>query len=829
MSEGADVGEDTGGTCDSCVPSTANKENGVGVANLYYSALGAKGVASAATQCEGWGRHFHHSSSGGGFATPFALSSTLAPHSTLTPAAAKTTEGVTQKSLSLETTEPDSTMSECLSSLMSEFGRTRRRRRREQLTLENSVDGEKQVHDLEQALQSLEEMQRENKERMRLGVSYASCNRTWSPNERNPEVSERPGKHLVHFFRTQSVDGLVICEKPKRCALKRVMTSSAMPEPNPTTPIPVPLQTQHENSPIHGKSSSPPNRRVSSAITKASGFWLDESREFDTPFARKESKLQTSPSLTTKVARESTGTAEKHAVPPRSNPSPPSRGLATPHRVSSGGGPHRPSTEEKKAVNSHCSLESITNGVDAEGKWCASPVIDDGKGTCGETNSGKKANSGKRCLLRRVGRSTSPPIIILTVDSRRNMGEENARRLLSAEPIRSPELLARLMPHNSSASARPAVNNVPKKHSPEKAATRSVIVKSMPRSPIEEAVSQLPTTKAASRSPTTKELLSDTRAAMTSESTTKTVAATTAATAAATTAATAAAKATVPKDSPPREAAKTRVPIQTRNSFLGMAPAAPAVSSVVADKPKVEERQAPWRQPASQATQPSLGKYSEVLEVLVSTGAASKTSTSPTDRNAASFPMSKQRKIKTTNGLPKTTVVFSVEPKTKTRSQPETHLGGSVHAPLAVMGQAAAATMRRRASGAATRFTSWCRDEPASALDKDVHRGTKGKSSMHSSEAGSSAPKPPTLQQLSRRRKSLSVLTYESSFERDACGPLNTDRRRANRVRAVRCGPIGEIQSPKQLVPFCTECGKRHLSEKVKFCAFCGHKRESVG
>ncbi|ESL07266.1 hypothetical protein TRSC58_05047 [Trypanosoma rangeli SC58] len=322
MSEGADVGEDIVGACDNCAPSTANKENGVGMANLYYSVLGAKDVAPAAAQREGWGRHFHHSTSEGGFATPFALSSTIAPHGTLVQAAVKTTGGATQKSVSLEMTGPDSTVSESFSSFMSEFGRTRRRRRREQLTFENPVDGEKQMHDLEQALQSLEEMQRENKERMRLGVSYVSSSRAWSPKEKSSEIFERSGRQLVHFFRTQSVDGLVISEKPKRCALKRVMTSSAMPEPNPTTPIPVPLQTQQENFPVYGKSSSPRNRRVNSAMTKSSGFWLDESREFDTPFARKDSKLQTSPSLMTKSCKgvnrhrgESGSTATKRPFP----------------------------------------------------------------------------------------------------------------------------------------------------------------------------------------------------------------------------------------------------------------------------------------------------------------------------------------------------------------------------------------------------------------------------------------------------------------------------------------------------------------------------------
>ncbi|RNF27542.1 uncharacterized protein Tco025E_00192 [Trypanosoma conorhini] len=437
------------------------------------------------------------------------------------------------------------------------------------------------------------------------------------------------------------------------------------------------------------------------------------------------------------------------------------------------------------------------------------------------------------------------------------MGEEDARRLLSAEPIRSPELLSRLMPHNT--AARLAAAHVPKKHSPEKAASRSPtnqpasrspIEKSASRSPIEKVVPRSPTNQSASRSPIEKSASrspiektvprsptiqpasrspiektvsrspiektvsrSPVAKELPSEQTAKTTALT---------------KATTAKESTPQEAKQPRVPIPTRNSFLGVDPAAPVVPVVIADKPKTGESPGVQRQSAAAATRPSLGKSTEMLEVLVSTGAGAKRSSSPRDRKAASFPPSQQRRIKSTNGSSKVTVVFSGEPKTKTQSQPERRIGGLGHGPLAVTGQAATANMRRRASAAATRVTTWRRDEPAPTLEKDVLRGTKSRSPLHSSEAGSTASKPPALQQLSWRRKSLSVLTLAASRERDPYCPLNTDRRVPNKVRAVRRGPIGELESPKQLVPFCTECGKRHLSEKVKFCAFCGHKRECV-
>lgn len=35
-----------------------------------------------------------------------------------------------------------------------------------------------------------------------------------------------------------------------------------------------------------------------------------------------------------------------------------------------------------------------------------------------------------------------------------------------------------------------------------------------------------------------------------------------------------------------------------------------------------------------------------------------------------------------------------------------------------------------------------------------------------------------------------------------------------------------EPSSSARAVPFCTECGRRHIDERAKFCAFCGHKRE---
>lgn len=38
-----------------------------------------------------------------------------------------------------------------------------------------------------------------------------------------------------------------------------------------------------------------------------------------------------------------------------------------------------------------------------------------------------------------------------------------------------------------------------------------------------------------------------------------------------------------------------------------------------------------------------------------------------------------------------------------------------------------------------------------------------------------------------------------------------------------------EAQPPTTaLVPFCIECGHRHIDEGAKYCAFCGHKRECV-
>ncbi|CCW68439.1 unnamed protein product [Phytomonas sp. Hart1] len=38
----------------------------------------------------------------------------------------------------------------------------------------------------------------------------------------------------------------------------------------------------------------------------------------------------------------------------------------------------------------------------------------------------------------------------------------------------------------------------------------------------------------------------------------------------------------------------------------------------------------------------------------------------------------------------------------------------------------------------------------------------------------------------------------------------------------------GRTPRCRTLVPFCIQCGKRHICDTARFCAFCGHKRESV-
>ncbi|EAN93882.1 hypothetical protein C3747_68g186 [Trypanosoma cruzi] len=745
MNEGVGVGEGT-----SRVRPRANKENEEGASGPDDSAGRGKEMVSFSAQGGDWASQMLQSLKEDNFRPPFTLSSTVRPYHRSLDTSTATTPGVgAGASPVLEAADLDVTIGS-MSSFASDFGR-RRRRRREQLALENPAEGERQRKDLERALQSLEEMQRENRERMRIVASYAPSTRVRSPNEKSSSGSER---RLLHYFRTQSAGSLPFCKESRGRALKRLMTSSAMPEPNMTTPMPLPRRQERINFSLCDTPSPPQHRRVDHPSTKISETQTQATCE-NINSLRKEHRSWASMSRVIKFEREPSEIVGKSPSPPRANPSPPLRTPVGNQGVGSG--------SRDGPVNGRDGFGHVQSALGAGGNRCASAVPGEGNVTRGEPNDGKQADKVKTPTPGRGGRSTSPPIIILTVDSRRSMGEEDARRLLSAEPIKSPEPLLRRTPPGP--TGRSAGNNPPKKQFAE-AMLRSSTMKELPSAATEGVI----------------------------------------------------------KENSQPECKKARAAIP-KSSLPGAGAAAPVVAI---DKSRVEERHEGQRQPGALNKRPLVGKSRNSVEAPSFTEVAAKKSTSVINRNSVVVPTSKQRKAKSGNGTSKITVVVSGETKTKTQPKPEPRSAGAVRSPVAVAGRTATASTRYRVTGISTRAAPLRRDDPATLDERGVCRGKKSTSPPYSLETASSVSKQNSLRQIPRGRKSPSSFTLITPLERESYRPLGNDRPIETPLRAVRRGPVGEPYSPRRLVPFCTECGKKHLSEKVKFCAFCGHKREAV-
>ncbi|EKF33418.1 hypothetical protein MOQ_002715 [Trypanosoma cruzi marinkellei] len=744
MSEGVGVGEGT-----SRVRPGANKENEEGLSAPDDSAGRGREMGFFSAQGGDWAIQLVQSLNDDTFRPPFTLSGTVRPHQySLDTSTATTPGGRTGASPVLEAADLDVTLGS-LSSFASDFGR-RRRRRREQLALENPAEGERQRQDLERALQNLEEMQRENRERMRLVTSYAPSTRMRSPNEKSSSGSER---RLLNYFRTQSAGNLPFCKESRGHALKRLMTSSAMPEPNMTTPMPLPRRQEKTNS-FLCDTSSPPQHRFEDHPGKKISESQTQATFEDINSLKKEQRSRATMSRVIKFERGPSEIVGKSPSPPRANSSPPLKTPVGNQGVGSGG--------RDGSVNGRDGAGHVQGALGAGWNRCGSAVPGGEKFTRGGPNGSKQVDKVKTPTPGRGGRSTSPPIIILTVDSRRSMGEEDARRLLSAEPIKSPEPLLRRTPPGS--TGRPPGNNPPKK--PFEAMLRSSTMKELPS----------------------------------------------------------AAREGVIRENSQPECKKTRAAIP-KSSLPGAGAAAPVVAI---EKSKVEDRHEGQRQSGALNKRPLVGKSRNNVEAPPSTEVAAKKSTSVISRNPVVGPTSKQRKAKSGNGTSKITVVVSGETKTKTQSKPEPCSAGAVRGPFAVVGRTATGSTRYRVTGISTRAAPLRRDDPATLDERGVYRGTKSTSPQHSSETASSISKQPSLRQIPRGRKSPASFSHITPLERESYRPLGKDLPIDTPLRAVRRGPVAEPYSPGRLVPFCTECGKKHLSEKVKFCAFCGHKREAV-
>ncbi|KAH9578673.1 hypothetical protein LSM04_002032 [Trypanosoma melophagium] len=738
----------------------------------------------------------------------------------------------------------NNSIADSLASFVSELSRTRRRRRREQLALENPVEGARQRQELEKALQNLEEMQRENKERMLRVGSQVFSSKTQSPNERGAGSAQRAPPM---FFRTQSVGGKLLPDGPKYTSLERAMTSSVIPEPNVVTPAHGSRQ-RYKNSPNDGKSHPPRRSQVSPPHVKKGEAFTNVEHRASTTLSNAREKSQSARSPRVSIARKADSSSEKKSPSLRMSTLAASKGVMEP-----------PSSMDRVSVTRSMNGGEGEEGggkVDATGMYMYSNTLvnmedvnlsllshEEKKNTKTTPNRGKRIGNG-RPFVRPGGRSVSPPIIILTVDSRKNMGEEDARRLLSAEPVRMQDHHARRLLHGSEGCHSRTAGNA--KSTSEKSQLRSPASKerpSMSEAPNsgkekEKTMGETETKKIRNPSVTKIPVMNSPVSPAVPPTPTPMP---------------------TPSHAPPPPSSSASVPVPV---FVTLSSSAAHITTITTntatgsgnttmitatgskkknDGGRVEvdsTHDAPNHPPPQTKTRSStdvqvISYGTKKKKHSSNEGSATNTLTSKTRTGRNSTTSSKAAttvvNVPSTSGNVSTAPTPShaaTERKMNVQLQQERRSGTLEREPSNVL--SLSTVSRRRIGGTSSRAAATRREDSLLTHEKEGYRGTKSTSPPNPSEGSPNASQHPNWQYISWRRKSLSAITHTNALDRDAFRPLATDRPTVTRTRVAKRTPIGEPLSTKQLVPFCTECGKRHIDEKVKFCAFCGHKRETV-
>lgn len=462
------------------------------------------------------------------------------------------------------------------------------------------------------------------------------------------------------------------------------------------------------------------------------------------------------------------GGAERRSLLPCKSASSPPRGCVAMQRSNSESQGLNRSQGGKTttASDTHASPDGVAN---TEERSQIMTVSDKGKTAKEKLTGVSQGSSSKRQLstsVRPGGRSVSPPIIILTVDSRRNMNEEEARRLLSADPVQHPHHHQR--PFARFLTVRPEWGTSDERPNLKKPSL----------------------VKDKTKSPTGKDL-----------------------------------------STPVATTSKKRLVPEARGS-VGLSPTkkaqagAPVVAATKREAATEEHSEASGRCGVLNSRPPQLKSSGSAGTPPRGQDVKKKTLTGV--KGASSAPLTEPRPGKGPSEPPKAAAAAaSAEQKEKTPPR-RGRRNGALNNDL-TNATVAEPNSRRRKIACATRVLAVRREEPSSTQDKGPRRDLKGTSPPHFSEEGSNTSQRGGWPQLMWREKNLSALTHAGFLEHDMYRPLATDRpTTASRVYAQRRASFAETRITKHLVPFCTECGKRHLSDKVKFCAFCGHKRELV-
>nr|CCC96127.1 unnamed protein product [Trypanosoma congolense IL3000] len=659
-------------------------------------------------------------------------------------------------------------------SMCSRLSYSRRRRRRDQPGSATSAGDERQRQELEKALKNLEEMQRENKERMRIGLTFNAAH------GENPAGDKLIGEDQTseQYCRTQSMGIHVTGESIKLQQFERAMTSLTVPDPL--------WEAINTSRRYRSKGSS----NVAGAATgKRNLSWIAPSNN-----KREDTRAQPSRHASAQVTSASPAAESlsiKRDVNACNNSPVPANRLSTSkdinvERASNGG-----------------RFSTVTTDVDAETKN-DTEELSGGSGTSSKTdppdeflysarerratkrppNTNKRvAATGKSSSGRPSGRSTSPPIIILTVDTRRNLGEEDARRLLSAKPLEG---------YDSHPHLRASVDNVAAQ---SVASRRSRVQSFKSAEPLVETAPAL-ATEGISASREGDVLLDSWKSQHTSDT-----------------------KSTSPGAPPPTSSSVTDAATareegsQKANSGNG-ASAGPAT-------------------PGASKAQTTITSPPEKKKKVLQNGA-----------NSRVQPPVKTRTTKGSNLTLKSpnSSVSDVKPKQARASQPVPTATPKVEKRCVPVHRCSFPRTSNEqsahprptpsvVSNANQNATASQSEASALAHDKDGRRvskiGVQKAAQMSAAAASQTSIKHRlALGRLPIRRKSLTSLSPAASAECDVTRPLATDRPVTSTSNAVRCIVPAQALPVKQLVPFCTECGRKHLDDKVKFCAFCGHKRE---
>lgn len=684
-------------------------------------------------------------------------------------------------------------------SLVSRLSYSRRRRRRDFCGPVDAAEEERQRQELEKALKNLEEMQRENKERMmRIGSTMASTHSAHTTGRRASYDDQGPEQYL----RTQSVGVHLTREVLRLQMFERAATSLTVPDPL--------MEAINSSRRQRCKGSA---NKLTSPKTKRNGLWMASSNKKNGESPARQSQCLAPNSLATCASAESLSV--KKDVNAGKNPPAATQVLTTSKEltaeqhygngkatVANGGG--RANNGNNRGMNS--SVSPASSKDDPQDQLLSS--AGDVKSVKRAGNQGKRTVGGGRPSSGRPsGRSSSPPIIILTVDARRHMGEEDARRLLSAKPLEGYESHSHLR-HSMDTSV---LSNTTVKRAAPHASKATEPFAPMPSTVIAERESE-------SRGKVTPpEVRRNRQTSETRTSPVSTIALTPASHA----------DGFLTRDEVNRKSGSVQLHLQTTQQPLtkNQSATTTATSPQAEKKKKVSQAgvatrtQQPAKQRSGKVTNASLkspggsagdGKVKPLRTQIQPTAGTARTDRRNGVVHRSSFPRTGVEPLT----QQRTIINFG---SSHNQTSPLSH-GESPYPIYDKDGRRVKNSHYKLGQTTVTNTTT----TTATASNAPVVTATANAAVV----AVTTVRQRSTVGNLKIRRKSFTSLSPTASTERESMRPLATDRPQATTLNTVRCVAPAQQQPTKQLVPFCTECGKRHLDDKVKFCAFCGHKRE---